>query len=224
MRKHPLQLIYVALAWLVPLLPFVSLIALSYSAEYDYDVQEPMLTTAGMIIIPVMLMLFRVIYGGLAGLGIVNIIQSFKAYKRGEVEFCFDSMLVMKYGMIPFFILNYVSAVINHMIMLVAGHGITILIMPLTVLAAVFMTYLYLLTGAFWGLQTVRACKKNGLLSKRGAVFNGILQYIFVVDVASTVYLSVKVCKRGKKVSLAVLIACAVLDLAALALFCLLFV
>ena len=212
MRKHLIQIVYAILAWFAPIMPFATFVALLVSV--DFLGEAPTIKPVGMIILPILLIVYAVVYSGVIGLGIVNIVHSFRTFRKGEQEFCFDSMIIMKYGMIPFFLANLVSVLINHMIMIVAGHGITLIFIVVTIPVAVFITYLYMLPGAFWGLQTVRLCENNGLLKKPAEIAHGILQYIFVADIASTAYLSIKVCKRWKKLTFVGIIVSAVLVLA----------
>ncbi|WP_242828217.1 hypothetical protein [Enterocloster clostridioformis] len=43
-----------------------------------------------------------------AVLRILNVVRSFQAYRQKDIRYCVNGMLILKYGMVLFFIINYV--------------------------------------------------------------------------------------------------------------------
>jgi len=198
-QRHTLQIIYVALLTLG--VPF-------------YIV--PACITA--LILP--LQIFSILYLPLFLLlillfGILNIWDSFRAYTKKDAVYCVDGMLILKYGLVVFFVFNFlvIAAVflVGGLISLVASRGTIILSLPILlpwifilVGAAVFATWLILLPGAFWGIQVIRKSLAEGRISSGSALLHGLLQFLFLTDVLSAMYLSVGVWGRGKKSAVAI--------------------
>lgn len=133
-------------------------------------------------------------------LGIANIVKSFQAFKRGDALECVNGMMIHKYGLIGFFVINFLLAILVGLLMIVGSRGTIIFAFPIVILMiifAVFFTWLALVPGAFWGIQTVRITYGQGRLKKGEAVLHGILQFVFLADVCDAAYLSIK--KWGKR-------------------------
>lgn len=118
--------------------------------------------------------------------GIMNIVASFRNYKN-DPEACIENLRLLKYGMIPCFVINFIWMVILGFLIAVGSLLLGLVwFLPFAVIAS----WLYLLPGAFYGIQVIRVMKRR---QGRGAVFvliNGIFQFCFVLDVIDTAYLS----------------------------------
>ena len=127
----------------------------------------------------VYLLLAALYWAAVAALGIRCIVRSFRAFARQDSDACFKGMLTLKYGLIPFFLINFIS--------------ITFL-----------CTWLAMLPGAFYGVQTIRMACRMGRIGPKAALLHGILQFIFLLDVLDAVYLSLVTFRAARPVSLAV--------------------
>lgn len=149
-------------------------------------------------------------------LGLLNIVQSFRKYAQGADIYCLNAMLTLKYGLVVYFILNFVAYALIALVLLAASRGTLLLAFPLYPMYGVIFlaiaggTWLALLPGAFYGLQIVRFGCAQGKLSSTAAVLHGILQFVFLFDVLDALYLSVKLWGRGKKSAVAISIVYAV--------------
>jgi hypothetical protein len=150
---------------------------------------------------------------------IVNIVRSFKAYRENSPSYCVNSMLILKYGLIPFFIQAFTVTVLFILIFtlggFVASRGTIIFMLialwPLALawgvavgLILTGLTIIILLPGAFYGIQVVRYTLKEKKTSSGFAVMHGILQFVPFFDNLDAMYLAVKKWKLGKKSSIAV--------------------
>lgn len=138
-------------------------------------------------------------------LGVLNIVQSFRKYAQGEDIDCLNAMLILKYGLVVYFMLNFAFYTLLVILALAASRGTLLFAVPLYPLfGAIFFliiggTWVGLLPGAFYGIQVIRFGRAQGKLSQGAAVLHGILQFIFLLDVLDALYLSVKLWGRGKK-------------------------
>lgn len=128
-------------------------------------------------------------------LGIASIINSFLVYER-KPEACIQDWLRLKYGLIPFFIVNWLLLFAFGIVIGVFSGGFALLwYIPLFT----FLTWLYMFPGAFYGIQALRLLRKQSDMSMIVLVLHGICQFTFFLDVLDTMYLSVRKFHRGKK-------------------------
>jgi hypothetical protein len=139
------------------------------------------------------------------GLGCKLIADSFLIYKAHNVQDCLRCLMVLKYGMVPYFIVNFLWLSLWAFILLIATRGTVLVVAPILLFTAMFFTWLVLLPGGFYGLQVVRLTKKEGNLSRLGCLVHGILQFCFFLDVLDCAYLVAWKWKRGK---LAAILVC----------------
>ncbi len=138
---------------------------------------------------------------GVGILGIINIVRSFLAYGRGDEDHCIRGMLILKYGMVPFFIINFFSILVISLAAVVGSRGTLILAFPVTIpllLLAVFCTWLAMIPGSIYSIQVIRFTRARGKTSLGWAVWHGFLQFCFLTDVLDTMYLAVRKWNRGK--------------------------
>ncbi len=137
-------------------------------------------------------------------LGVMNIVQSFRKHKEGDDKYCMNALLILKYGLVLFYVVNYVGTVFVLLIMFVASRGLIIFAFPVVifyVLMNVAATWLIMIPGSFYGIQVIRFGVKQKKVSGTAAVLHGILQFLFLADVLDTLYLAVKKWGMGKKSS-----------------------
>lgn len=160
--------------------------------------------------------LLAFIYWGIViALGIINIVQSFKKYTQEDYLYCINALLILKYGLVIFFIVNFSVIVLAFLaagiISLMGSRGAIIFALPvlapwivLILALCVVVTWLLMLPGSFYGIQVIRFGLKQGRITAQAAILHGILQFVFLLDVLDAFYLSVKIWHRGKKSSLAI--------------------
>lgn len=146
-------------------------------------------------------------------LGVANILLSFRKYSLGDDIYCVNAMLILKYGLVCFFILNFLALFLIGVAALVGSRGTILLLFPLVLpvlLFCVAVTWLLMLPGSFYGIQVIRLGRAQGRfirkeenISGQGkmAVLHGILQFVFLLDVLDAMYLAVMKWGMGKKSS-----------------------
>lgn len=215
-KGHGLQLAYVALLTLcAPLnLIYFSLSGSILSANMpERNAPREVFNnlTTGVSAIYVILCMIYVM--ALIVLAILNIIQSFRAYHNKQTLFCINGMLILKYGMVIFFIFNFLSLAAVFLgiglFALLISHGSLILATPVLlpfilvpVLILAFLTWLMMLPGSFFAVQVIRFSRLEKKISSTAAFFHGLLQFCFIADVLDSMYLAAKKWNRGKKSSI----------------------
>lgn len=148
-------------------------------------------------------------------LGILNIIHSFQTCHKKDINYSVNSLLILKYGLVIFFILNYLVIVLSlaggGLISMIASRGLILFTLPfmlpgiiVLIMFLAFITWLALVPGAFYGISVIRlthSAQKTGLIS---SLFHTILQFTFLLDVLDTMYLSVKKWNLGRKSSIVI--------------------
>lgn len=145
-------------------------------------------------------------------LGIMNIIKSFKMHKSGDTAGCVNGMLLHKYGLVIFFVVNFIVMFLFYFVVtfgsLVGTRGLALfaapVLLPWLTAAVVFTvsaTWLAIVPGAFYGIQVIRFTLREKKTGYAAAVLHGFLQFVFVADVLDAMYLAVRKWGRGKKSS-----------------------
>lgn len=138
-----------------------------------------------------------------AVLGILNVVRSFRAYRQKDIRYCVNGMLILKYGMVLYFIINYV---VIAMIVLAGGlaafvgsRGTILFALPFMLPGILFFmtvlvigTWLIMVPGAFYGVQVIRLSYGEKKMGMGAALLHGFLQFNFLVDVLDAMYLAVK--------------------------------
>ncbi len=149
-------------------------------------------------------------WGLIAFLWLGNIWTSFRMYRRGDLEGCVKGMLLHKYGLVVFFVVNYLVILLCTMVFGIVGlmgsRGTILLALPVllpwmgTIFAFLsFLAWLALMPGGFFGLQVIRASVSQGMMGPGKAILHGLLQFTFCLDVLDAMDLSVRYWKMGKK-------------------------
>lgn len=150
-----------------------------------------------------------------ACLGILNVVRSFQAYQKKDIRYCVNGMLILKYGMVLFFIINYV---VLAMIVLAGGlaafvgsRGTILFALPFVLPGILFFmtvlvvgTWLVMVPGACYGVQVIRLSYGEKKMGMGAALLHGFLQFNFLVDVLDAMYLAVRKWGMGKKSSVVI--------------------
>lgn len=169
----------------------------------------------GILVIFVFLLPVIVYWIAVVVLGVANIVKSFKIYQSGDVDGCVNRMLIIKYGLVIFFIINFIAMsswyLISTVTVLMGTRGLAIFAAPVllpllvgSIVFTVFATWLAIVPGAFYSIQVIRFTVREKKIGIGAAVWHGILQFVFVADVLDTMYLAVKKWGRGKKSSVVI--------------------
>ena len=140
-------------------------------------------------------------------LGVMNIVISFRKYREGDDRYCVNALLILKYGLVIFFIVNYLSGILIFMAALVGTRGIIIFAFPVVffvIFISMAVTWCIMIPGSFYGIQVIRFAVSQGKITGIAAAVHGILQFIFLGDVLDTLYLAVSKWGMGKKSSIIV--------------------
>ena len=118
--------------------------------------------------------------------GIANVVCAFRNYRQTP-ELCMRNLKLLKFGMIPCFVINFIWMMCLGLGVAVASNLIGLAwFVPVAVIA----TWLYLLPGAFYGVQVVRIMRHRQGRGAGWCIFNGFLQFCFVLDVIDAAYLA----------------------------------
>ncbi len=158
--------------------------------------------------LPVSIILFLFYISLAIVLGILNIINSFRACAQKDIHYCLKSMLILKYGLIPFFVINFLEILFLLLIAIVASRGTIVIFgmflipiaIPITIII-ISITWSFLLPGAFYGVNVVRLSIAENKITAIQAIVHCILQFCFVLDILDAMYLSVSKWNYGKKIS-----------------------
>ncbi len=161
-------------------------------------------TFGGKALVGIYLILAIIYVFTITALGIINIAKSFLMYNKGDDIYCVNSMMIFKYGLTIFFVLNFIANILMWLVILVASRGTIIFAFPVVAVIIAFSaipTWIVSFPGSFYAIQVIRFGVKQEKFDKSHAIMHGILQFIFMLDVLDTIYIAVKKWNRGKKIS-----------------------
>ena len=139
-------------------------------------------------------------------IGIISVVNSFIAYKKNDFEYCIKGFMILKYGLIPFFVVNFLSMTFLALIFLVVSRGTIIFAAPIFLLIGISFTWIAMLPSSFWGVQVIRFAVRDGKIGK-SKILHIFLQFCFLLDLLDTVYLVAFKYKRGKVAAILVCFA-----------------
>lgn len=160
---------------------------------------ESLMTTFG-IGYPMIALLYFV---ALLVIGIISVLNAFKAYRKNDFEYCIKGLMILKYGLIPFFVVNFLSMTFLALIFLIASRGAIIFATPIFLFVGMFFTWIAMLPGSFWGVQVIRFAVRDGKIRK-GKLLHMFLQFCFLLDLLDTVYFAAFKYRRGKAAAILV--------------------
>lgn len=129
------------------------------------------------------------------------VIHSFLMRAKGDTDGLVQAMLLLKYGLIPFFIINFIILTAFGTILGILSMGFA-LFWYVPVFCT--MTWLAILPGAFYGFQVCGRARREGKISGFQSFFCGLFLFCFLTDVLCAMYLSVKKYQIGKKAAVLV--------------------
>lgn len=141
------------------------------------------------------LLLFVVIITGIINVvfGVINIINTLRLFKNGEYNSLRKRMKVLKFGTIPYFIINFVLYFLLFMLFFAASRGFFILTpMPLLFLIPTFFTYLTVVLTSVYGIGFVAILKRERRITTGKLIIHILLQLCFVLDIIDTIVLVIK--------------------------------
>jgi hypothetical protein len=121
---------------------------------------------------------------------IVNIKNAYQLYKNRDSITLRKYMKRLKFGAIPYFILNFVFYLLLFLLFFAASRGIIIFSpIPLFFLIPTFFTYLAVLFTSPYAIAFVAVLRNEGKMKTRNLIMHILLQLCFVLDVVDTIVL-----------------------------------
>lgn len=121
---------------------------------------------------------------------IVNIKNAYRLYKNRESITLRKYMKTLKFGAIPYFVLNFVIYLLLFLLFFAASRGIIIFSpIPLFFLIPTFFTYLAVLYTSPYAIGFVAVLRNEGKMKTGKLVIHVLLQLCFVLDVVDAIVL-----------------------------------
>lgn len=126
-------------------------------------------------------------------IAVTNVINSITLFKNSDHVSLRQNMKILKFGLIPYFVINFVLYLFIFLILFAASRGIIIFSpIPLFFIIPIFFTYLAVLFTSFYGIGYVLILWKENRIKNSCLVIHVLLQLCFVLDVISTIILLAK--------------------------------
>lgn len=126
-------------------------------------------------------------------LGLRNIINTFQLWKNNEYNSLRKYMKVLKFGTVPYFIINFIVYALIFLIFFAASRGIIIFTpIPLIFIVIIFITYLTVIFTSSYGIGFLAIIKKEKRIKAGNFIIHILLQLCFVLDVIDTMILLIK--------------------------------
>ncbi len=126
-------------------------------------------------------------------LAVKNIINTYRLYKERQYNLLRKHMKVIKLGMIPYFIINFIIYILLFMLFFAASRGLIIFSpIPLLFIVPVFFTYLSMLFTSCYGIGFAAIVNSEKNLGNLKFIIHILFQLCFVLDVVSTIILLLK--------------------------------
>ena len=124
---------------------------------------------------------------------IINIVKAFVLVKNGDINSIRKHMKVLKFGTIPYFIVNFIIYLLLFLLFFAASRGIFLVTpIPLLFLIPVSFTYLTVIFTSFYGIGFAILLRREKRIKTGALVLHVILQLCFVIDVIDTIILIMK--------------------------------
>lgn len=125
--------------------------------------------------------------------GVINIINTYKLCKDNEYNSLRKYMKVLKFGAVPYFIINFIVYFFIFFIFLAASRGIILFTpIPLIFIGIIFFTYLAVIFTSSYGIDFLVIVKKEKIIKTGSLVIHILLQLCFVLDVVDTLIILMK--------------------------------
>ena len=142
-----------------------------------------------------------VLAGAALLLGVGNMIQAVLCCRKKHEEFLERAVMLLKYGMILFYMIVFVLGVAVWFIGTFLG--------PVGMIAALMFAivdYAIMIPGIFYGISWLVLLVREKEISLKAGTFHGILQCLFVFDVADTMYLIAVKKKKYRRITAGILV------------------
>lgn len=142
-----------------------------------------------------------VLAGAALLLGVGNMIQAVLCCRKKNEEFLERAVMLLKYGMILFYMIVFVLGVAVWFIGTFLG--------PVGMIAALMFAivdYAIMIPGIFYGISWLVLLIRKKEISLKAGTFHGILQCLFVFDVADTMYLIAVKKKKYRRITAGILV------------------
>jgi hypothetical protein len=116
---------------------------------------------------------------------VINIFNSIKLLRNKEELKLRKSMMYIKFGAIPFFIINFIVLTACTLILIGASRGVGIIFVPIPV----FFTYALLLSTSIYSVSYLIHLKNEKKIESNIFLIHLVLQFCFVLDVISVIVL-----------------------------------
>lgn len=119
---------------------------------------------------------------------IKNYLESKRIFIEKEIKLLTRRMKILKLGLIPFYILNFVLYMYSFLLLLAASRG-WILFSPLIIvfIFVVFLTYGIVILTSYDGIALANIYFKNKIISRNMYFVLAIMQLLFVFDIVATI-------------------------------------
>lgn len=142
-----------------------------------------------------------VLAGAALLLGVGNMIQAVLCCRKKHEEFLERAVMLLKYGMILFYMIVFVLGVAVWFIGTFLG--------PVGMIAALMFAivdYAIMIPGIFYGISWLVLLIRKKEISLKAGTFHGIFQCLFVFDVADTMYLIAVKKKKYRRITAGILV------------------
>lgn len=142
-----------------------------------------------------------VLAGAALLLGVGNVIQAVLCCRKKYEEFLERAVLLLKYGMILFYMIVFALGVAVWFIGTFLG--------PVGMIAALMFAivdYAIMIPGIFYGISWLVLLIRKKEISLKAGIFHGILQCLFVLDVVDTMYLMAVKKKKYRRITAGILV------------------
>ncbi|MBK1813191.1 hypothetical protein JHL18_21445 [Clostridium sp. YIM B02505] len=131
--------------------------------------------------------IFNIVFAG------INAVNSFILLKNGDYTSMRKNMKALKFGVIPYFVINFIIYVLLFLLFFAASRGLFIFTpIPLLLLIPVFFAYLTVIFTASYGIGFSLILYKEKRIKTGKLVLHILLQLCFVLDVIDTIVLLAK--------------------------------
>ncbi|GFZ30844.1 hypothetical protein CSC2_13700 [Clostridium zeae] len=131
--------------------------------------------------------IFNIIFAG------INTVNSFILLKNSDYDSMRKNMKALKFGVIPYFVINFIIYVLLFLLFFAASRGFILFTpIPLLFLIPVFFAYLTVIFTSSYGIGFSLILYKEKRVKTGKLILHIILQLCFVLDVIDTVILLVK--------------------------------
>ncbi|MFL0269350.1 DUF6652 family protein [Candidatus Clostridium radicumherbarum] len=123
----------------------------------------------------------------------INTVNSFNLFKNNDYNSMRKNMKALKFGAIPYFVINFIIYLLLFLLFFAASRGIILVTpIPLLFLIPVFFAYLTVIFTSTYGIGFSLILYKEKRLRTGKLILHIILQLCFVLDILDTVILLAK--------------------------------